>query len=326
LTDLRELRRLEPWFSRAPSAHNTQPWLLAYEPDSIELRFDPARHLAAGDPTRRDLLLSLGAFVEAVLVTAADEGVGLEFSPAVDVDAARAGSFRGAVDVYETPFGKADLERRRTSRLKYEPGRVPDDVLAAARAQLGPGERLHELATRDVVEPFTAADRRVYETRPVVEELRSWLRLSKRDPRYERDGLSYECLALSRFEAGMFGLLLRPRVYPLVRSVALHRTFTASAKSVLEIDGSVLALTGAAGSADELLLSGRSLLRVWLALSAAGLYTHPLSQIIDCRETEQELARRLGLEPGQRVLSVFRAGRSAPPARSHRLTDATSPV
>jgi hypothetical protein len=326
LTDLRELRRLEAWFYRAPSAHNTQPWLLAYEPDRIELRFDPARHLAAGDPTRRDLLLSLGAFVEAVLVTAADEGVALEFAPAVDFDAVRAGSFREAAEVYETPFGNTDLERRRTSRLKYEPGRVPDDVLAGARARLRADERLHELAARDIVDLFTAADRRVFETQPVVEELRSWLRLSKRDPRYESDGLSYECLALSRFEAGLFGLLLRPHVYPLVRRLALHRTFTASAKSVLEVDGSVLALTGAADSPDELLLSGRSLLGVWLALSAAGLYTHPLSQIIDCRETEQELARRLALKPEERVLSVFRAGRSAPPARSHRLTDATSPV
>jgi len=58
---------------------------------------------------------------------------------------------------------------------------------------------------------------------------------------------------------------------------------------------------------------------VWLELSTACYYTHPLSQIIDCGPTEQELARRLALEPGRRLLSVFRAGRSAPPPASHRL-------
>jgi len=321
LSDLRELRRLEPWFYRAPSAHNTQPWLPAYETERIELRFDPARHLAAGDPTRRDLLLSLGAFVEAVLITAADEGIALEFHPGVDFESARAGSFREAAEMYETRFGKADLERRRTSRLKYESGSLPDDVLAAARVQLRAEERLHELVTHDVVDVFTVADRSVYETPPVVEELRSWLRLSKQDPRYDCDGLSYECLALSRVEAEAFGLALRPRVYPLVRRLGLHRTFTSSAKSVLEIDGSVLVLTGASETAEDLLLTGRSLLRVWLALSASGFYTHPLSQIIDCRETDEELTRRLALRPGERVLSVFRAGRSERPARSHRLTD-----
>lgn len=319
MTDLRELRRLEPWFYRAPSAHNTQPWVLIYEPEQIELRFDPLRHLEAGDPTRRDLLLSLGAFVEAVFVTAAAEGIALEFTPAVDVDASRVGVLREGARPYETRFGPADLERRRTSRLSYEAGRLSVDELAASRAQLRPGEQLHELGARDLVELFAAADRWMYETPPVVDELRSWLRLSKRDPRYARDGLTYECLALSRFEALALGFLLRPRAYRFVLRVGLHRSFTASAKSVLDVDGSVLVLAGAADSPDELLLSGRSLLRVWLELSTAGYYTHPLSQIIDCRPTEQKLARRLAMEPGRRLLSVFRAGRSATPPLSHRL-------
>ena len=63
-------------------------------------------------------------------------------------------------------------------------------------------------------------------------------------------------------------------------------------------------------------------MRVWLELSAAGFYTHPLSQIIDHEVTERELARRLGLSEQQRVLSVFRvrtlgrAGQVAPPCLS----------
>ncbi|MDX6490866.1 MAG: hypothetical protein QOD43_1111, partial [Gaiellaceae bacterium] len=260
MTDLRELRRLEPWFFRAPSAHNTQPWVLAYEPERIELRFDPQRHLEAGDPTRRDLLLSLGAFVEAVLVTTAAEGIALDFAPDVDVEACRAGVFTEGTHDYETPFLPVDLERRRTSRLTYASKRLSEGELAAARSQLRPCEQLHEVGARDVVELFTSADRSMYETPPVVEELRSWLRLSKRDPRYEQDGLSYECLALSRLEALALGFLLRKRVYRLVRTLGLHRAFTASAKSVLEVDGSLLVLVGAADTFEELLLSGRSLL------------------------------------------------------------------
>ena len=318
MTDLRDLRRLERWFWRAPSAHNTQPWLLEYESDRIELRFDPLRHLVAGDPTRRDLFLSLGAFVEAVLIAAASEGVGLEFAPEVDVGAARVGTFMEG-EIYETSFTPADLDRRRTSRLPYSPGRVGQDDLAAARAELGPDERLHELEAREIAPLFVAADRHLFDTPPVVRELRSWLRLSKRDPNYERDGLSYECLALSRPEAALFGLALRPGVFGVVRALRLHRTFTSSARSVLDVDGSVLVLEAADGPPSELLAHGRSLLRVWLALSARGLYTHPLSQVIDYPATEQELVDRLSLGPERRVLGVFRAGRSDEPARSHRL-------
>lgn len=79
--------------------------------------------------------------------------------------------------------------------------------------------------------------------------------MSRRHPRYAEDGLSYECLDLSRAEAAP----------GLVR----------------------------------------------------GLYTHPLSQILDCPETARELAARVGVSP----FSVFRAGRSAPPPRSARLLD-----
>ena len=319
MSDLRDLRRLERWFWRAPSAHNTQPWLLEYGSDRIDLRFDPLRHLEAGDPTRRDLFLSLGAFVEAVLIAAASEGIGLEFTHAVDVGAARVGTFSERATLYETSFTPADLDRRRTSRLPYRPGRAGEDDLAAARAELAPDERLHELAAREIAPLFTAADRHLFETPPVVRELRSWLRLTKRDPNYERDGLSYECLALSRLEAALFALALRPGVFPIVRALRLHRTFTSSARAVLDVDGSVLVLEAPDGPPSDLLAHGRSLLRIWLALSARGLYTHPLSAVIDYAATERELVNRLSLGAERRLLAVFRAGRSDVPARSNRL-------
>jgi hypothetical protein len=303
--DLRKLRRLEPWFYLAPSAHNTQPWLLEYHADRIDLRFDPARHLTVGDPTRRDLFLSLGCFAEAVLIAAAAEGIPLAFR-------ADDSSFVAAADVYETEFGLADLYRRQTSRLPYTGGAPVDE----ARAMVRPEERLHELEAASVRDLFVAADCHFYDSPALVEELRSWLRLGKRDA---RDGLSYECLALSRVEARALSVLLRRRVYPVVRALRAHRIFTASTARLLE-SGTVLVLTG---PGDELLESGRSLMRVWLALARAGCATHPLSQILDYSETEAELARRLDLPAGTRLLSVFRAGRSAPAPRSHRLVSAS---
>lgn len=46
---------------RAPSVHNTQPWLWRIRPGVVELHADWARQLAATDPDRRDLILSCGA-------------------------------------------------------------------------------------------------------------------------------------------------------------------------------------------------------------------------------------------------------------------------
>ena len=69
----------------------------------------------------------------------------------------------------------------------------------------------------------------------------------------------------------------------------------------------------------ELLESGRTQLRVWLQLSGAGVFTHPPGQIIDHSATEAELARHIGLSERRHILCVFRAGRSEPPPRSHRI-------
>jgi len=46
---------------RAPSVHNTQPWLWRIGPGVVELHADWTRRLAATDPDRRDVLLSCGA-------------------------------------------------------------------------------------------------------------------------------------------------------------------------------------------------------------------------------------------------------------------------
>jgi hypothetical protein len=66
--NLEKFKALEPHFYRAPSAHNTQPWRLHYAADSVKLNYDPMRSLPISDPTHRDLFLSLGAFVETVLI------------------------------------------------------------------------------------------------------------------------------------------------------------------------------------------------------------------------------------------------------------------
>lgn len=48
--------------SRAPSGHNTQPWILRADgPDGFEVRGDPARALPVADPEHRALRLACGA-------------------------------------------------------------------------------------------------------------------------------------------------------------------------------------------------------------------------------------------------------------------------
>ena len=46
---------------RAPSVHNSQPWLWRYDAGRLDLHADPSRLLVAADPRGRQLLISCGA-------------------------------------------------------------------------------------------------------------------------------------------------------------------------------------------------------------------------------------------------------------------------
>ena len=319
--DAGALRELEPDFWRAPSAHNTQPWLLRYGEDAVEVGWDPARELRHGDPAGRDLRLSLGAFVECCLIVCADAGLAVDFRPGYDGPGRRVGRLVEAPAAYGTPFRTSDVRRRMTSRVAYHPGVLSDDEVAELRDMArAAGGDVRLGACRDLRGMLAEADRHLFGTPTVARELRRWLRLTPRHPRYRLDGLTDRALALSRLEACGLRAVLGPGAYGPLRRAGLPRMLAAASRGLLDYDGQVLILVAptCCGPGDQVTM-GRVLLRQWLALSRHGYATHPLSQILDCPPTRDALARRLGIDDADRLLSLVRVGRPvAPAARSFR--------
>lgn len=302
---------------RAPSAHNTQPWLLRYAADTVDVHWDPERTLPESDLTRRDLYLSLGAFIETCLIVAASAGLPVRAEIAVDHATLRAARLVPTAAPYDTPFTIASVQRRRCARGGYAPGLLEPAALAALIAL---GADLRQLPARDLVAPLAEADRWMFGTPAIVGELRSWLRLSPRHPRYRLDGLTDQAMALSRFEAIGLAALLGRGAYPLTGRLGGPALLAAASKGTLRYDGSVLVLIGSCGSTEAVIGQGRALVRVWLALSERGMAVHPLSQLLDCATTAAGLASRLGLAPDQAPLAVFRTGRALrEPTRSARI-------
>lgn len=310
--DLAAFRELEPLCWRAPSAHNTQPWRLRYERWAVTVGWDPADALPAGDPTGRDLRLSLGAFVETCLIVAADAGLRLDWVADHDESDHRVGRLRPARQPYRTPFRTGDVWDRRTHRGRFTGG--PDArVLAAVDdvARRGGGAVHAVPATGRIGALLRAADRQVYADPAVAAELRRWLRLDPARPEYRTDGLSARCLGLSRPAAA--GLRAALAAYPVLRPLGLPRLLAAG-DDPLARGGAVLALVAppdldAAGQVEF----GRVLMRMWLTLHAAGLAAHPLSQLVDVDATRDAIGALLDVAPG-RIVHVTRVGRPVAPA------------
>ena len=60
---------------RAPSTHNSQPWLFKVKNSSCEVYFNPAKKLPEADTTMRDLFISIGCCVENLIIAAQSFGV-----------------------------------------------------------------------------------------------------------------------------------------------------------------------------------------------------------------------------------------------------------
>jgi hypothetical protein len=295
------LRAEEAVYRRAPSAHNTQPWTIDYRADEVIVGVDPARALPDSDPTGRDLALGLGAFIETCLIVAAGAGLAVTCDPS---DPRRI-RLVPAPARYDTPFTAAEIDNRRVARGPYAPGAVSPTVLAG----LEPG--VVHVPSRELARDLAVADRWMFGTPKVALELRAWLRLDPRDPRYHRDGLTDRALELGRTEARLLAAALR--AYPVTRRLGVPALLAAGGRGLLRYDGSVLVLTG---NGEDPLPAGRRLLRTWLTLARHGLAVHPLSQLIDCPATAGRLADRIGAAP----LAVFRVGRPlSEPVRSARL-------
>lgn len=68
------LRRAVARAHRAPSVHNTQPWLWEIRDGSLELFADPERMVAVADPSGRQMVISCGASLHHACVALADSG------------------------------------------------------------------------------------------------------------------------------------------------------------------------------------------------------------------------------------------------------------
>lgn len=311
--------------SRAPSAHNTQPWRLWWRGDRLDVVVPADRTLPAADPTGNDVLHAVGALLENLLLTLAQHGCEGEYETAGRLDR---GSpvvtlrWREAHDARPDPTLYRMIPLRRTSRLPYRPDPVPPEALSALREAARPctlhalddPARLNEL--RRLVAQATA---RQLADAGIARELHTWIRFSRRDPRWYRDGLNAACLGWGGMEATMARVLLAPRMLAVLSRLGLHRALCADVDQQSPPAPVLCMLTLTGDGVARRIEAGRRLQRTWLTAAAHGLVTHPVSAVVDVGATRTRALELMGLSAEEHPVNLFRLGYSAPPARSPRL-------
>lgn len=128
----------------APSAHNIQPWKYEIRKKSLLIGLDESRYLQISDPTRRQSLISIGAFIENLSVAARAFGL----KSRVTYRSVLPSSFPLAeITFLQTQSGRKNpglrnaICARHTNRGPYVNGPIPEDVIKRT-SKLGQGDAI----------------------------------------------------------------------------------------------------------------------------------------------------------------------------------------
>ena len=304
--------------ARAPSSHNSQPWLVRVRtPDDWTVEPDPARRLPAIDPTNREQTLSLGTFVE-YLVTAA---TALGFDARIQ-EASSPGAL--SVKLVRAPTGPVGVEqlariaRRRTLRKAFSDAPLPPEDLAALSGAIGPGARW---IPRDAPEARwieeAAANSFHQQTwrDPAQQELAHWIRFSDREIREKGDGLTAEAMELGWVQRFFM------RNFMDAESVT-GKTFRNGGVETTQAQATQGAGWLVIGARDDgapsLLDAGRGFARMALLLQERRLAAHPMSQVLEEKPWRTEVGSKTGVSWPQFLLRIGRVDAYPDPVSPRR--------
>ncbi len=294
--------------SLAPSGHNTQPWFVKYlKPYHWIIGNDKSRWLPAVDPTQRETILSIGAFLQNLEYAANNLGYDCEFNVmantnqdenVVEVKLHKLGNI--------PPFDIQKIKNRRTIRsnylgdvlkikdLNYLINDESDSVFYLPNIS-----KEHKYLNEQTIEANKIQSYRDDAQR----ELANWIRFSSKDVEKYRDGMTVASMEIE----GISAWALR-NFYDKKKVMGTDFRVQSIDKVIKEVsDPSAgwLVITSKDYSTNMLLETGKKLQKLWLKVRDKRIAIHPMTQIIEESSTNKILNSSLEItEPIQFLLRV----------------------
>lgn len=275
---------------KAPSGHNTQPWLFKINDSNIEIRPNFNKSLSIVDFDNRELFISLGCAVENLCIAASFKG----YSTVVS------NNQEGIITINLTKLDSvttnslfAQIAVRQTNRSVYNRKIVPIDTIKILEAlPLEPGVNLHLYETGtpdyDTISNFVYRGNTLQMQNEAFKlELRQWMRFNKKHQNETNDGLSY----------AVFGAPNLPKfiVKPIMSKAVNEKSQNKGDKKKIESSSHFVLFTTNNNTVDEWINLGRSLERFLLKSTELGIAHSYLNQPNEIRELSEQMAGSLDI-------------------------------
>ncbi|RMI33565.1 Acg family FMN-binding oxidoreductase [Nocardia stercoris] len=286
---------------RAPSVHNSQPWLWRVGERTVQLYVDPRWQLPNTDPDGRDMIISCGAALHHLRVAAAASGWRTAIHRLPDPanpDHLAAVEFRPTDPDEQTIRLAQAIGQRRSDRRRYTSWEVPSRFVAA------------------MVEAGTGYGALVRAVEPGEEEVRL-LRAFDIAARQHGDDDAYriELAHWSGRHAAAYGV---PAHSAVVSTGATVRPFSdpmarEAVTTDLEVAERMMLISTSADDRRSQLQAGEAASAILLAATSRGLATCPLSEPLEVPATRAAIRSDLLHDSGfpQLIIRVGYAATSA---------------
>jgi hypothetical protein len=283
--------------SLAPSGHNTQPWFVKYiEPYHWIISNDKGKWLPAVDPTQRETILSIGAFIQNLEYAANSRGYDSRFNVL-----AKSNQEENVVEVMLVKVSNAPnydvrrIQRRRTVRSNYLSDLLKKDDLsylinseADYIHSIPNTSKEHEWLNEQTIEA-----NRIQTYRDTAQnELANWIRFSSKDAKQHADGLTMASMEIE----GVAAWFLR-NFYSksnVMKKGFREKSIDTVVQQVSQSAGWLI-ITSNDNSVATLLETGKRLQRMLLKIRERNIAIHPMTQILEEPITNKLVNESIGI-------------------------------
>lgn len=304
--DRAEILRLA---SLAPSGHNTQPWgVKIIDQNHWIIMSDARRWLPAVDPQQRETMLSIGAFLENLVIAARSFG----YDPVITT-VAKSTFAEEIAEVRLTKLSRSgdqvlpeEIRRRRTVRKGY---RAQELTLGDVQYLFGKdAEQSHYIplgsgAGRYLTEGTIESNRQQANREVAQKELAHWIRWSDDDAKKMRDGLTPEGMEIR----GLAGWYVR--TFYTREDVSTKGFCETTVKAVIEqarTCGGWVVLTTRDSSVSSLLEAGQRFQRLFLRARQRMIAIHPMTQMLEEEPWRSAVGSEIGVR--EQLQFILRVG------------------
>lgn len=275
---------------KAPSGHNTQPWLFKTGEAEIDIYPDFTRSLPVVDPDNRELFVSLGCATENLCIAARHKGYGTNVS-VMDNGVIKIMLSKERCITDSPLFPQISI--RQTNRSVYDGRIIPDDSISLLKG-IGSepciGVHFFKNGTSEygiISEMIFAGNRRQMNNREFKTELQQWLRYNKGHQNATKDGLSYAV-----FGAPNLPLFIAK---PIITGAVNEKSQNKNDRKKIATSSHFILLTTSGNTIEQWISLGRTLERLLLRTTEMGFSHAYLNQPNEERELSLKMARKLGL-------------------------------